>query len=190
MSKFSRAYPRGHLASLYIIYYIAEYSLLNVYCMYLNNNWWHLLTLENKSSKDNEKEEDKWRGKGTERYEMERESMIDTVSEQKFLMDSYGWSWRRIHHWAHAAASQQEKAYWRTTCQPSPQRHRVNGENMLQRKQSEAKGLSQYKQMRPACYNVRGSAMFETTRWLLHPVFIKRNESDLCNIFAILCNTL
>lgn len=108
---------RGHFASLYPIYYITEYGLLSVY-----NNRWHLLTVENKSSKDNETEKDKWKRRGTERDEMERESMIDTVSEQTFLMDSYGWSWRLIHHWAHATASQQEKAYWRTTCQPFPQR--------------------------------------------------------------------
>ncbi len=78
--------------------------------------------MENKSGKDNDTEKDKWRGWKIERYEMQREIMIDTVSEQKYLMDSYGWSWRLIHHWAHATASQQEKAYWRTTCQPSPQR--------------------------------------------------------------------
>lgn len=89
--------------------------------MYLNNNRWHLLTAERKSSKDNETNKDKCRGRGRER-EKNGERMIDTVSEQKFLMDSYGWSWRLIHHWAHARASQQEKAFWRTTCQAFPQR--------------------------------------------------------------------
>lgn len=48
---------------------------------------------------------------GEKEKKMERERMIDTVSEQKFLIDSYGWSWRLIHHWAHARASQQEKAF-------------------------------------------------------------------------------
>lgn len=126
------------------------------------------------------------------RRNRERENMIDTVSEQKFLMDSYGWSWRLIHHWAHARAAQQEKAYWRTTCQASPQRptatrsqRREHAPEEAVWSQRETESVTVQANETSLLYCRKQGYTFETSGWLIHLVFVNRKESDLCNIFAI-----